>query len=294
MKTDQLDGETDWKVRESVHFTQKYISKNGYESLVQSSLHVVADPPNKEIYDFKGTFFSTGSSFEPLRLKNTMWANTSVAAGEAIGIVVYTGKETRIQMNSREPRSKIGKTDEEINTLSVFLFCFVFFLASLLLIFSGTFFKDRWYIFMFRCILLLSSIIPISLRVNIDFAKIVYSAQISKDKRLDDTVVRNTSIPEELGRVEYLLTDKTGTLTQNHMIFKRLSTILANFDKDGMSTLKELVSEDIKRRPNIGKPVEALSPEKKDKRGKYDLIRELVAALVLCHNVTPTEDKGER
>ena len=35
-------------------------------------------------------------------------------------------------------------------------------------------------------------------------------------------MVRNSNIPEELGRIKYLLSDKTGTLTQNSMKFKRL------------------------------------------------------------------------
>lgn len=43
------------------------------------------------------------------------------------------------------------------------------------------------------------------------------------DKKIEGTIVRNTNIPESLGRIQYLLTDKTGTITQNDMIFKKLS-----------------------------------------------------------------------
>jgi phospholipid-translocating ATPase len=61
--------------------------------------------------------------------------------------------------------------------------------------------------------LLLNSIIPISLRVNLDFAKIVYLLFVNKDNMIPGTICRNSNIPEEMGRIGFLLTDKTGTLT---------------------------------------------------------------------------------
>ena len=57
-----------------------------------------------------------------------------------------------------------------------------------------------------------------SLRISLDLGKVVYSWMISRDKEMPGTVVRSSTIPEELGRVGYLLTDKTGTLTQNEMV----------------------------------------------------------------------------
>jgi phospholipid-translocating ATPase len=54
-----------------------------------------------------------------------------------------------------------------------------------------------------------------SLRVNLDLGKMAYAWQIEHDSDVSGTIVRTSTIPEELGRIEYLFTDKTGTITKN-------------------------------------------------------------------------------
>lgn len=55
---------------------------------------------------------------EPLGSENTMWMNTVLASGTAIGFVIYTGKDTRAVMNTNHPETKIGLLDLEINRLA--------------------------------------------------------------------------------------------------------------------------------------------------------------------------------
>ena len=90
----------------------------------------MANPPTDQIYDFKG-YMQLGGDFEQnkregLSLENTLWANTVLASnGYALGLVLYTGKETRSMMNARDPGAKVGKLDLELNRLSKLLFVFM-------------------------------------------------------------------------------------------------------------------------------------------------------------------------
>lgn len=102
-------------------------------------------------------------------------------------------------MNAKSPVTKFGKLDFELNLLSKYLFVLMIILALLIVALQG--FRGSWYINFFRFILLLCSIIPISLRVNLDLAKVYYSYCIYNDKEIPGTIPRNSTIPEELGRV---------------------------------------------------------------------------------------------
>jgi len=45
---------------------------------------------------------------ESLSIENTLWANTVVASGTALGLVIYTGSESRSVMNTSQPKSKVN------------------------------------------------------------------------------------------------------------------------------------------------------------------------------------------
>lgn len=104
---------------------------------------------------------------ESLNLENTLWANTVLASGKAWGMIIYCGKETKMQKSAKTPRSKLGRIDRELNVLCVLLFVFMIFLSALIVALSGAPFNTHILINFFRFVLLLSSIIPISMKVTI-------------------------------------------------------------------------------------------------------------------------------
>lgn len=313
--------------------------------MISTDGHIVANPPNDLIYDFKGYFESSELSSLPkkssgideemispgnkeedllsgdsnaqreaLSLENTLWANTVLASsGHVLGMIVYTGSETRAQMNSKPALTKIGKLDLEINRLSKFLFIFMVAVSFGIVALSE--FKGNWLINFFRFILLLSAIIPISLRVNLDMGKVYYCYEIYTDEEIPGTIPRNSTIPEELGRVQFLLTDKTGTLTKNDMIFKKLNMEFAAFDLDNLPDLRSMLVENCMQKKDAGPMSDifekqqesfndtsvldlASSSDGKTKRNNKKkgglrrdqscVIRDFITALALCHNVTPT------
>ena len=220
IKTDQLDGETDWKLRKSIALTQEEYVTN--PNLTQFDADIIIEKPHKDIYSVKGKIISS-KGVEGLSLENTLWANTSLTAGTILAMVIYTGKETRSQLNNRSARAKFGVLDKEVDRMSMILFGLMVVISIITLLLSRRF--HNWYVSVVRYIILYSSIIPISLRVNLDMAKLYYCYLVYKDNSIPETVARNSTIPEELGRIEYLFSDKTGTLTQNFMIFKKLYVI---------------------------------------------------------------------
>jgi phospholipid-translocating ATPase len=213
IRTDQLDGETDWKLRIAVPTSQR-LSAN--QSLFDERAVVYAQCPDQDIHKFVGKITWTtpsGVVVDSLSVENMLWMNTVNASDPIIGCVVYTGKDTKAVMNTSFAPTKVGLVDLEINRLTKILASVTLILSIAMVILQG--FNGLWYVYMMRFLILFSSIIPISLRVNLDMGKTVYSYLIMKDENIKDTIVRTSTIPEELGRIDYLLTDKTGTLTKN-------------------------------------------------------------------------------
>uniref|UniRef100_A0A8B9FTJ2 Phospholipid-transporting ATPase n=1 Tax=Amazona collaria TaxID=241587 RepID=A0A8B9FTJ2_9PSIT len=223
IRTDQLDGETDWKLKVAVSCTQRLPALGDLFSI---NAYVYAQKPQLDIHSFEGTF------------------------------------------------TRVGLLDLELNQLTKALFLALVALSVVMVTLQG--FVGPWYRNLFRFLLLFSYIIPISLRVNLDMGKAAYGWMIMKDDNIPGTVVRTSTIPEELGRLVYLLTDKTGTLTQNEMIFKRLHLGTVSY---GTDTMDEIQSHIINSYSQSSAP--------KVRKSVSSRIHEAVKAIALCHNVTP-------
>ncbi|CAO1616277.1 unnamed protein product [Parajaminaea phylloscopi] len=337
IRTDQLDGETDWKLRVAVDLTQQ-MSERGIASLAleKNRASVYAGVPIKDIHSFVGTFtlnpaaegqvslrtpavgdligassqavrnsddiaLSQQPQVVPLTADHMLWANTVLAAGSAIGMVVYTGKETRAVMNTQHPTTKVGLLDLEINRLSKILCGVTFALSVGLVALNG--FRGTWYIYIFRFLILFSSIIPISLRVNLDMGKTVYARQIQSDDEIPGTIVRTSTLPEELGRIEYLLSDKTGTLTKNEMELKKLHMGTMSYGWDTMDEVSRqlrtaLISDYNKSNDDAGFSASSTAPfttsaapTRGPRRGMSSRVKDVAFALALCHNVTPVSNE---
>ena len=313
VRTDQLDGETDWKLKLAVSVTQKLDQTEEIFTL-DASIH--AEQPKRDIHSFVGKFSLHSEDKEiALSIENTLWANTVVASGTAIGIVIYTGPETRSMMNNLEPRSKVCLLDLELNSITKLLFGAVVALAFAMICLKG--FYGTWYRHWFRFVLLFSYIIPISLRVNLELGRVVYSWIIQRDDEIPGTLVRTTTIPEDLGRITYLLTDKTGTLTRNEMVFKRIHLGKVSYNPEFFDEVNAILRASFT--PPQLPPTGHQQTHKRDgstasnasftihrhfqprhmRIDSYDVDRDTIyrvqqscLALALCHNVTPSYDNG--
>jgi phospholipid-translocating ATPase len=291
IRTDQLDGETDWKLRIATPLTQSLDDISVLISEASATGKIHAEPPSLSIHEFNGVI--SWKEDEPLTVENVLWSGTVLATGEAVCCVIYTGSDTRMVMNTSKPRSKAGLLDIEINTLTKLLFGALVLLSVVMLILKG--FRGPWYRYLVRFFLLFSYMIPISLRVNLDMGKTVYAWFIQRDKNIPGTVVRTSTIPEELGRIGYLLSDKTGTLTQNLMVFKRIHLGTVSYTNENQTEISNLLKQQLKTattpiHENQQQITSALPSGKTRnvvKKTEATKVPEAVKALALCHNVTP-------
>ncbi|KXL42703.1 hypothetical protein M433DRAFT_149960 [Acidomyces richmondensis BFW] len=341
IRTDQLDGETDWKLRLASPLAQSLPTSEYVR------LRIMAGPPDKKVNEFVGTIEllpkpplsdsrayydphitpdAAGASgaapispsnrdfvlqSAPLTIDHTAWANTVLASNTIIhAVVVYTGPQTRAALSTSPSRSKVGLLEYEINALTKIL-CVVTAVLSFVLVLlerveqSAPAGQDpeqqKWYVAFTRFLILFSTIVPISLRVNLDMGKSVYAYFIHRDSGIPGTVVRTSTIPEDLGRVEYLLSDKTGTLTRNEMELRKVHVGTVSYGAESMEEVRSYVQQaftPVDRDFGAGGALFTPSTSTFGAAGALTRtrreigmrVRDLVLALALCHNVTPTTE----
>ena len=291
LRTDQLDGETDWKLRLPVAFTQKLSADI---ELLNLPLRVEAAPPHKDIHSFIGKL-SVDSHTEALGVEHTLWMNTVVAGTPILGMIIYTGPETRAVLNTSTPQTKVGLIEQELNRMTKVLCLIVIALAFSLVAMKG--FYGLWIVYLVRFVVLFSTIIPLSLRVNLDLGKSVYANEISKDGRIPGVIVRTSTISEELGRIHYLLSDKTGTLTKNDMELRKLHLGTVSFSQEENTEIRDLLLRHMHSDHGGGSPPMndvtsklVLRPSNRTRRDIAARLAETIQGLALCHNVTPMSD----
>ena len=167
-----------------------------------------------------------------------------------LGLVVYTGVDTKLALNLSKYRFKMSQLEKNTNltiggnlvimlTFSVVLaFCNYFFASSHL---NHTYMLDdvnpttlSLHSF-FSFWLILNALIPLELPVCMEIAKFVVTTLMEQDtqmmrvnthtKSVDGLRCNTLNLHEELGEISYLFCDKTGTLTQNELVFNSLSIV---------------------------------------------------------------------
>ncbi|KAK6116483.1 hypothetical protein DH2020_049776 [Rehmannia glutinosa] len=202
IETANLDGETNLKIRKASEKTWDYVTP---EKVCEFKGEVQCEQPNNSLYTF------TGCS-----LRNTQYI---------VGAVIFTGHETKVMMNSMKIPSKRSTLEKKLDKLILTLFSVLFCMCLLGAIGSGIFINRKYYYLRFD-----KSEKQFDPDNRFVMIKFIQSTQfINNDLHMyhaesnTPALARTSNLNEELGQVEYIFSDKTGTLTRNLMEFFKCS-----------------------------------------------------------------------
>ncbi|XP_034051508.1 probable phospholipid-transporting ATPase VD [Thalassophryne amazonica] len=242
IETANLDGETNLKQRHVV----PDLPLQGDFSPETFHCRIECENPNNNLNSFRGYIENTRGTRVGLHHNNLLLRGCTIRNTETVvGIVVYAGHETKAMMNNSGPRYKRSMLEQRLNT--DVLWCVILLVIMCLTASTGhglwlkqlkdpVFMADGetspalagFYVF-WTMIIVLQVLIPISLYVSIEIVKLgqIYFIQHDLDlydEQLDSSIeCRALNITEDLGQIQYAFCDKTGTLTENKMVFCRCS-----------------------------------------------------------------------
>ncbi|KAI0138083.1 phospholipid-translocating P-type ATPase [Hypoxylon sp. NC0597] len=251
VETKNLDGETNLKVRQALRCGRTLKHARDCE---RAQFYIESEAPQPNLYKYNGAIkweqkMPNGSKemSEPITIDNLLLRGCNLRNTEwVLGVVLFTGHDTKIMMNAGITPSKRARIARELNFNVVCNFGILGVICLLCAIVNGVSWSksdasSAWFdygsiggspgmtgfITFWAALINFQNFVPISLYISLEIVRtlqaiFIYSdVEMYYDKIDYPCVPKSWNISDDLGQIEYIFSDKTGTLTQNVMEFKK-------------------------------------------------------------------------